>query len=324
MAITAQPYSEDRAQAWDRFIQESSRNGTMFHERNFLEYHPRDRFRDASLFFLEDGRLVGVLPAARMAADGAERIVSHPGSSAGGLVFHRRHGTRQVQQMLESAIALYRESGAAALELRLAEPIFSAPCDGELPFCLWQMGFQMATREISSCVNLREADWADLGRSKNPGDIRRLQKLNTRVLRLDTPELSYQLIEHNLDERYQKRPTHSLDELLELKRRYPGRIDFWVVLHEELPVGTVVVFQATGRTVHDFYIAQNHELSQLQAMPLLFYSIFEHYRERGFEWFNLGISSRGDWIKWGILEFKERMGGRGICRDSWVLELPKG
>ena len=93
------------------------------------------------------------------------------------------------------------------------------------------------------------------------------------------------------------------------------------MLVEDAPVATVVVFQASGHAVHDFYTAQDHAKCRLRAMPLLFDTMFCHYRDLGFEWFNFGISSRGEWIKWGILEFKEGMGGRGICRDSWVLDL---
>ena len=28
---------------WDKFVEESD-NGTMFHKREFLSYHPKDRF----------------------------------------------------------------------------------------------------------------------------------------------------------------------------------------------------------------------------------------------------------------------------------------
>ena len=97
-------------------------------------------------------------------------------------------------------------------------------------------------------------------------------------------------------------------------------MDLWVVRVGGEAVATCVLFQAGRSTLHDFYIAQNYAYAKLNVMPLLFYTAFAHYQRAGFRWFNFGISSRADWIKWGILEFKERMGGRAALRDVWRLD----
>ena len=59
-------------------------------------------------------------------------------------------------------------------------------------------------------------------------------------------------------------------------------------------------------------------------MPLLFHKVFEHYYQQGYAWFNFGISSRGQQIKWGILEFKENVGGRATARQIWYLDNISG
>lgn len=311
-------YSAQMQQEWDAFIRTNSRNGGIFHEQTFLGYHPTGRFNDTSLIFRENGTIVGVLPAVDT---GEGCIVSHPGSSAGGLVFHRKATTRDVLGMLEGAVAHYRDRGGRSLELRLAEPIFSMPVDGELAYLLWHRGFTLVSRELSACVDLREdGSWLLLGRKKNGTDIRRLIKSGVTVEQREDLAEVYDLIVRNLDKRYGKVPTHTYAELLELKRRYPERINFWLALVDGAPAATVVTFVVNSKAVHDFYIAQDYSFAKYQVMPLLFHTIFGHYGARGFSWFNFGISSRGDWIKWGILEFKERMGGRAVCRDTWMLE----
>jgi hypothetical protein len=322
MTIIASAFTAADTPAWEDFVRTRSRNGIIFHEREFLGYHPEDRFKDCSLVFREGAHLQGVLPAAEVRApDGTMAVVSHPGSSAGGLVFHRHATLREVLGMLELAIAHYQAAGAAAFELRLAEPIFATPVDGELAYALWHRGFQMRTREVSSCVPLQAPEaWVEYGREKNPGTIRALQKKGIVAEKTEDTDLVYSLIERNLDQRYQKHPTHSRAEFLELKRRYPSRMDLWIVRVEGEAVATCVLFQAGRETLHDFYIAQNYAYAKLNVMPLLFYTAFAHYQQAGFRWFNFGISSRADWIKWGILEFKERMGGRATLRDVWRLE----
>ena len=43
-------FEESDSIKWDEFV-DGSYNGTMFHTRTFLSYHPQDRFRDHSLYF---------------------------------------------------------------------------------------------------------------------------------------------------------------------------------------------------------------------------------------------------------------------------------
>ena len=79
--IEVKEYTEDLHTFWDQFIRTSSRNGGIFQERDFLSYHPKEKFNDASLLFFEEGDLIGVFPAAIIIDDGKKKVISHPGSS---------------------------------------------------------------------------------------------------------------------------------------------------------------------------------------------------------------------------------------------------
>lgn len=306
---------------WDRFVREESRNGCLFHERSFLSYHAPGRFKDASLLFVEGDRVVGVLPAAAAESPEGEGVVSHPGSSAGGLIFHKRSRLRDVLRMLEMGIADYARAGFISLELRLAESIFSPHSDGELSYLLWHRGFRVKTREFSSCIELSGKEhWRYFARKKNCNEVNSARRNGLTVERTDAVDRIHALIASNLKTRYQKAPTHSVEELLELKRRYPDRVDCWVARRGEEFLAAVVIFAVNTNTVHTFYITQDYQYAQLHPMPLLFHTMLSHYRDAGYQWFNFGISSRGELIKWGILEFKEAMGGRGNCRDVYLLD----
>ncbi len=322
MHIRVEPYCPDMDAAWDDFIRQSSRNGGIFQERTFLGYHPSHRYCDDSLLFRAGNEIVGILPVARLETSEHGKVAfSHPGSTAGGLIYHRQMTLRDVLAMLELAIEYYRSRNYDRIELRLAEALFSYPSDGELIYLVWHRGFKLVTREISSCVDLRDsANWFGMGRKKNPGTIRALQKQGVQCFLAQDLKPSYDLIACNLQMRFGKHPTHSFEELADLKQRYPERIHPWLAVHRGVPVATIVVFVVNRHAVHDFYIAQNYDYAKLNVMPALFYGAFEHYQAEGYDWFNFGLSSRGDWIKWGILEFKERMGGRAITKDVWALD----
>jgi hypothetical protein len=314
------PYSHNLDDAWDSFVVNDSRNGGIFHERKFLSYHPEGRFEDTSIAFFSNNRIVGVLPAAKqIKEDGKVNVVSHPGSTMGGLIYHKKHGLRDVLMMLEEAIQYYKDMKINSLELRIAEPIFSYPGDGELTYLLWHRGFALQSRELSSCIYLQSSDWTEYGRKRNLDYIKSLKRSGVLVELTEDVRAAYALIENNLDKRYQKKPTHSLQELLTLKQQYPDKINIWIARFDNKAIVTVVTFVVNTRTIHVFYIAQDYEYSSMHALTLLFSEILDYYKKRGFQWFNFGISSRGDVIKWGILEFKEHIGGRATFREIWSL-----
>ncbi|MBI4665267.1 MAG: GNAT family N-acetyltransferase [Nitrospinae bacterium] len=324
MSIVAHPYNAELASAWDDFVSNQSRNGTIFHEQRFLEYHPPGRFTDASLVFHENGsaveKIIGVFPAALVAQNGETRLVSHPGSSYGGLVYGPKTTARQVMEMVEGIIGHAQSLKAQSVEMRLAENlIFSDPPDQELGFMLWHRGFTRKSLELSSAINLLTGARLSGMKSTVRWSVGRAQKDGVTVETERPVEEAYALIEKNLAAKYGKKPTHSLEELQELKRRYPERIRIWSAMTDGQCAGTTVIFEANRKSVHVFYIAQDYKFSKAQPLYLLFDRVVAHYADMGFECLNFGISSRERWIKWGILEFKESFGARGVTRETWAL-----
>ncbi|GIS72345.1 MAG: hypothetical protein CM1200mP10_19220 [Candidatus Neomarinimicrobiota bacterium] len=61
-------------------------NGTIFHTRKFLAYHPQDRFIDHSLIFCKKNKPYVLLPAAEVINVQDKMLISHPGASMGSFV----------------------------------------------------------------------------------------------------------------------------------------------------------------------------------------------------------------------------------------------
>ena len=319
--IQVTPFNSANAEEWDSFVRNKARNGGLFHERKFLGYHPEGKFNDASLMFYEDKELVGVFPAAYVEKDGAKNIVSHPGSSNGGLVYENTSNLDTVLSMLEGLILYYKDQGVRSIEMKIAEPIFNKLPDGELTYLLWHRGFRMISQEISTCVLVAEnKSWEAFCRKRNLSYIRKLEREGVTVEETEDLNIVYPVIESNLGARYGKKPTHTKEELSLLKSLYPDRIHYWIAKKGTDILGTIVLFDVNNHCVHDFYIAKNEELGDTKVMPLLFHKVMEHYHGRGFTWFNFGISSRGQQIKWGILEAKETIGGRATARQVWGMD----
>lgn len=318
--MVVKKYSDELINIWDEFVINLSRNGGIFTERKFLSYHCKDKFCDKSLLFFENDELRAVFPAAEVIINNKKGIVSHPGSSNGGIIYSTLAKTKDVLIIIEKLIEYYKILDYSFIEIRQNEPIFDNPSSDEGRYLLWHRGFTLKTMELSTCVKLDEtSSWIKFGRRKNKTDINNLVRQGYLVTSTNSTEEIYPIIENNLLKRYNKKPTHTYEELNILKTYYPDRIHYWKISKDNQIAAVVVTFVVNKLGVHDFYIAQSDEFSKVNIMPMLFYYIFEHYKKEGFQWYNFGISSRNDWIKWNILEFKERMGGRATIRETYIL-----
>ena len=69
-------------QIWDSYVPKSN-NGTFFHLRSFLNYHPKGRFKDHSILVWKKGKLFSLFPAVEQFIDGKKILTSHPGATVG-------------------------------------------------------------------------------------------------------------------------------------------------------------------------------------------------------------------------------------------------
>ena len=46
-------YNKNDEAVWDKFVSDSN-NGTIFHLRKFLNYHPKDKFVDHSILIIKN------------------------------------------------------------------------------------------------------------------------------------------------------------------------------------------------------------------------------------------------------------------------------
>ena len=83
--ITLKRFVEARSQQWESFIGHSN-NGTLFHHRKFLNYHPKDRFEDHSLMAYKKDKLLSIFPAAVKIDNGERLLISPPGATMGSFV----------------------------------------------------------------------------------------------------------------------------------------------------------------------------------------------------------------------------------------------
>ncbi len=318
--LEIEPYTPELRETWDAFVEQSN-NGTLFHKRSFLCYHPPDRFIDDSLLFYKKGRLLAVLPAARRHGDDEKILVSHPGASFGSFVTRKDLSLRDAMRLVQALIRYARERHYGGLDITLPPIIYQHRPSQYIDFALFRAGFQYRKREVSSVVPL-PPDPAQVMPMLSPEsrrNVRRAQKLGVKVRLSDDYETFYAILQRNLKLRHNVIPTHSLEELKTLAARFPELIHLFAAYVEEQMVAGIVMFHAHARSTLAFYISHREEFQRYRAVNLLFYEVFQRCIEQGFAYLDFGLFTVNMEPNWGLARFKESFGAQGVFRDSMVL-----
>lgn len=308
-------YDPEKQRVWDEFVRDESVNGTIFHTRNFLSYHPDERFIDQSIIVYHHERPVCVFPA----CDDEGVAFSHCGSSYGGPILAAEYyRIKKMVPILETIYEYYRGN----LAMRIAPSIFGTPRNDPIVYFFSRV--MNITCELGVCKNLEVEDLIEsMPRQSHRSAIRRnidndalVRTPNSR----DEIETFYQILKSNL-QNHNEEPTHTFKELLGLRKRLG---DDQVLLLSfdvkgEMDGGTWV-FKASDQTWHTFYIAKDYSKGDYATTPFVLYHAMRRAREEGAAFLNFGIctTEKGKKINEGLFDFKESLGGETINR--YILE----
>ena len=327
-ALRVRPFEVTDADAWDIFV-ERSVNGTFMQTRRFLGYHPPNRFRDRSLVLLDEGdRWLAVFPAAEVERDGQRLLQSHPGASYGGLVIGEDSTPAQLDEMVQLVVEHARGAGLHGIRLRSVEKVFCRRGCDELDVAYFRAGFVTEGRELSSALRLDGVSrdellsrWTEMGRR----NVRKAERSGVEVRVSDDFAAFWQLLEATLAARHDTHPTHTLDEIQQLRERLGDRIQLVAGYLKGRLVSGTVLFRFNDIAAHTMYMAQDYEFQQFRSLNLVLLHAAELSRDRGLRWLNYGISSepgtRGLELNHGLFAFKRSCGGEGVVRDSLFLTL---
>lgn len=317
--MKARFFQSDDADRWDAFCADAL-GATFLHSRRFLSYHG-DKFTDCSVVVEDKGHWVGVMPAAHH-PDEAGVVVSHPGSTYGGLLHGGPLCGAGMLQAFRAVGELLSVSGATTLQYKVVPAIYHrAPAQDDL-YALFRLGGKRFRCDLSSCIDLSH-------RLPVSGRRRRGRKSALRnglsIAQAGPGHLAplWQILQDNLWSRHAARPVHTLDELKLLLGRFPNDIQVMVALSDDHVVAGLVLF-CTERVAHAQYIASSDMGRELNALDLLFEEAIERGQTEGRRYFDFGISteSQGQRLNEGLIQFKSEFGASGVVHEfyEWNLE----
>lgn len=310
-------YKEENAQEWDDFLENASINGTFLQSRRFLNYHPAGRFQDASILIRnEKGALAGVCPGCTIEKDGKKMFFSHKGSTFGGIILDQKHySAMYVLPMVEELEAYLKAKGYQECWLKMTSSIFSTQTDALFQFAFQYRGFR-EYKELSTYVDLENCsgEIMDHLSEMKRRNVRKNEKKGAVLKTLTTDEEIadfYDMLCENLT-KYDTKPVHTLDELLEFKnKRLTKECEFLgVYIDGALAAGTMMFYFSKSGTAHTQYLAQKNAFVKLSPMAYLYYAVLVEMRRRGYHKVSWGIATEelGQLVNIGLLTNKEMFG----------------
>ena len=320
--FTLHRYINQNESRWDQFVS-SGNNGTLFHLRKFLNYHPKDRFQDHSILIEKKQNLFSVLPAAELIVDGNRILVSHPGSTVGSFVVPENLSIADAMSMSEALVTYVKENKFSGIRITLPPTLYQRRLSNYMDFSFFKQGFTYSKRDVTSILFLEDSLDKNLAKFKSSHlrAVRNAQEKGVNVRQSNDFDSFYHILEQNLKIRHGVSPTHTLAELKNIHALFPDRVNLFAAFVKDVMVAGVVNFVVNDHVVLAFYISHDEAYQEFRAVNLLFYSIFDWAIQQGFRIYDFGTFTVNEEPNMGLGRFKENFGASGIFRDTIELKL---
>ena len=276
---------------WESFVKKAT-NATIFHQRLFLSYHPKDRFIDHSIIIEKGKRWLAVFPAIlRINNKGETWLVSHGGASYGGFVYQEGLSFEDSMALVEHLKEYAQAIGVKGIQLTLPPAIYQSRISNYMDFAFVKHGFEYEKRDISSILEAERNPEDNLNKFKatHRTAVRKATKEGVQIRFSDDYDGFYEILKKNLKIRHGVSPTHTIDELKKLVAMYPNDIHLKGAYYNDKLIAGVVNFIANKRVVLAFYISHDESYQHLRGVNLLFYDIINWCGAEGYEYLDFGI-----------------------------------
>jgi len=318
--ITVDLLQEGERGLWREFLAKSP-TGSLYHDLDFLAYHPEGRFGFEHLVLRQEGRILALVPGGPRETGDGTVYISPLGASFGGPALAQGMPVSRLLAMIQALQEYVLARGFAGVDMTLAPPVF-APRDADaLTFALFARGFRLANRWLCSMLDLKRADAPRYEKCFNKTKATLVRGAKRKGMEL--VETGVEGLPHFLEvfndtyRRHGAAPTHSPEEIAWLLEHLPDRVRLFLAMLDGRCAAGVLTMALSPEAVYTFYICISEALSRENGAPFLFAGLADLLAGRGVRWLDLGPSCRDGNFNAGVTFFKDSLGCEGHCRDRW-------
>lgn len=326
-------YTDEFEEKWDVFVLNSAINGNWLQSRRFLNYHPPGRFKDASFMIIGDKEeIIAVCPACEYYEDGRKIICSHRGSTYGGIIIEKKYyAAIKLIEILKMIKDYARNEGFTEIKIKM--PVEVQAGNGQYTDDLFQYAFQYSRfseyKELNLLIDRRIYDEDILSNISNGkrGHIRNCIKngLRAEIINDDVEiEKFYDILTENLS-KYNAKPVHTLEELIEFKNKRLKKECMFIGVYEneEMIAGGMLFLFEKAKCIHTQYLSAKQSLNKLSPASFLYYSVIEQFIKMKYDYLTWGICTEdmGRYLNEGLVQNKEAYGSSYCVNRTYIIEI---
>jgi len=305
-------YDSSNKVIWNEFVK-NAKNGMFLFNRGFMDYHS-DRFNDHSLMMYRDDKLLAILPA----NEKENLLYSHQGLTYGGLILCRDSRAINTAEVLKAIIDYCTQIGLSKLIYKAVPHIFHRFPSEEDLYAIYVLGGDLISRASSVVLSPKDKLKTSKGRKTMIG---RAKKEGVKVNKSDDLSAFYEMMVSLLDEKYDSKPTHTLDELKSLTEQFPNSIKLFMSnLNDELLAG-VVIFE-TEKVAHFQYISTTPVGRDFGGLDIIVDELISTiYKDKDYIDFGTSNDRSELGVNENLIKNKESYGARSVMQDTYELHL---
>lgn len=313
--VSIERYTDDKSEVWNQFNKQSKNHLFMF-DRSYMDYH-RDRFKDHSLMFYDEGKLIAILPM----SEHGEKLVSHGGLTYGGIISSEKMKQHTMMDCFDELIKYAKENQFKSIRYKCIPHIYHSQPAEEDRFALFANNASLVTVDVATYVNLENPLKMPKGRKAQISRARREGVIIEERTQLEDFCKFIELENAVLSEYHDTKAVHTGEELKLLKDRLPENVHLFVAEKDGNMIAGTVVYEYDN-VVHTQYMAANDEARTIGALDLAVATVIEKYKISK-KWLDFGISTEHGkiYLNEGLCSQKEGFGGRTGVYEIWELMM---
>lgn len=310
--ITVKSYTSNRKEIWNDFVK-NSKNGIFMLNREYMDYHS-DRFKDNSLMFYDEDKLIALLPA-----NIKDNILYfHEGLTFGGFITDKNMKQHKMNSCFKILINYCKQNNIEKMIYKCIPQIYhKLPADEDL-YSLFLNNAKLVKIEPSTTILLGAQCKMPKGRT---AQISRAKREGILIEKSDKFSDFIKLENEVLQEYHNAKAVHTAEELELLYSRFPENIQLWIAKYNEEMIAATLLF-VSDQTVHTQYLAANDKAREIGGLDLLIKTLIDKFSAEK-KYFDFGISTEdnGKILNEGLISQKEGFGGRTTIYQTWEVNF---
>lgn len=305
-------YSPDLKNLWNDF-NKKSKNGLFMFDRDYMDYHA-DRFRDHSLLFYDDNKILALLPC-----NIKDNILySHQGLTFGGFIIDESMKQYKMLNCFDTLKKYMINNNIKKCIYKSIPYIYhKLPSDEDL-YALFLNNAIAYRVDCSTTISLKKKIKFNKGRK---AQISKAIREGVKVALSEDFDSFVVLLNSVLQKQHGVSAVHNAYELKLLYGRFQKNISLYTASFNGEIIAASLIY-IYDNLVHTQYLASNDKGRELGALDLLIKTLIDKFSDDKI-YFDFGISTENDGKKFnsGLSAQKESFGGRTITHMTYDLSV---